>query len=117
MIVIDRFAAHTAMAFLIIEQSRELVRYITADIGRYAHTLSRKIKLVQSCTWFQNVGRLVCARAEAHVEWVRLVTGGTVLAGPVFAYLGLPFLAPEICTRVTIARQNWLLGCRGKVSE
>ena len=46
-----------------------------------------------------------------------MVTGGTVLAGPGFAYLGLPFLAPEICTRVTIARQNWLLGCRGKVSE
>ena len=39
------------------------------------------------------------------------------MAGPVFAYLGLPFLVPEICTRVTIARQNWLLVCRGKVSE
>ena len=42
MIVTDRFAAHTAMSFLIIEQSRELVRYITADIGRYAHTFKQE---------------------------------------------------------------------------
>ena len=41
-------------------------------------------------------GRLMCARAEAQVVWVRLTAGGIVLAGPVFEYLGLPFLSPEI---------------------
>jgi len=58
----------------------------------------------------------MCARAvEAHGERVRFITGGRVLAGPILAYLGLPFLAPEICTKVTIALQNWLLVCRGSL--
>ena len=57
---------------------------------------------------------MVCAQAvEAHGKHVRLFTGGRVSAGPVFAYLGLQFLAPEFCTRVTIAHQNRLLGYLG----
>ena len=60
------------------------------DIGRFAHAISRVIKLAQSCTW---ICRLMCAQAEAHGEQVILITCG-FLVGPVIANLGFPFLYP-----------------------
>merc|ERR1719430_2901701 len=91
----------------------------------YLHCLSTTVLLSWGTTASMSCSKLylvskgwyvVCARAvEAHGERVRLQV--RVLAGLVFAYLGLPFLAPEICIKVTIARQNWLLVCQGRISE
>ena len=63
--------------------------------------------MYRKCTWV--VGRAVPERRHMLSGLDRLLVISWLVL--VFADLGLPFLALEICTRVTIARQNWLLVC------